>query len=217
MARRLPVAEAAPERHGGKKRKECLVMRDTFKGMPKRCLVVGGLLLLMSITSVGTVQAVDLTDDEIYWLTYIREEEKLARDVYLFLFDKWGSRIFSNISVSEQTHMDAIKTLLDRYGIPDPVVLDANGQDMKGEFSNGDLKTLYNNLTNQGSASLVEALNVGVIIEETDIDDLAKGILSTKRRDIKKVYGNLQQGSWNHLEAFCFNLLNFGLTCELEP
>ena len=67
------------------------------------------------------MQAVDLTDSEKYWLTYMREEEKLARDVYIFLYDKWGSQIFNNISVSEQTHMDAIKTLLDRYGIPDPV------------------------------------------------------------------------------------------------
>jgi len=54
------------------------------------------------------------------WLTYIREEEKLARDVYLYLYDMWGSSIFDNISVSEQAHMDAIKTLIDRYGLDDP-------------------------------------------------------------------------------------------------
>ena len=98
-------------------------MRDTFKGKAKRWFVVGGLLLLMSITSVGYVQAAAvLSEDEEYWLTYIREEEKLARDVYLFLHDMYGSLIFDNISVSEQRHMDAIKTLLDRYGITDPVV-----------------------------------------------------------------------------------------------
>jgi len=114
--------------------------------------------------------------------------------------------------------MDAIKTLLDRYGIPDPVVLDPNGQDVKGEFSNEALQALYNKLTEEdGSVSLVEALKVGVFIEETDIDDLAEGILSTKRRDIERVYSNLQQGSLTHLEAFCFHLANFGLTCEPEP
>jgi hypothetical protein len=51
-------------------------MKPTFKG-----LVIAGLLLLMGITSVGAVLAANLTDDEVYWLTYMREEEKLARDV----------------------------------------------------------------------------------------------------------------------------------------
>ncbi len=186
-------------------------MRDTFRGKAKRCFVVGGLLLLLSITSVGYVQAVDLTDDEIYWLTYIREEEKLARDVYLYLLDLWGSPIFSNISVSEQRHMDAIKTLLDRYGIPDPVILNPDGQDVKGVFFNQDMQDLYTKLIQNGTVSLVEALKVGVFIEETDIADLKEGIVTTTRRDITKVYTNLLQGSLNHLDAFCSNLARLGL------
>ncbi len=97
-------------------------MRHTFTGKAKRWFVIGGLLLLMGITSVGYVQAAALLSEaEINSLTYMREEEKLARDVYVYLHDMYGSPIFDKISVSEQTHMDAIKTLLDRYGIPDPV------------------------------------------------------------------------------------------------
>ena len=61
-------------------------------------LVVGGLMLLISMASFRNVQAQGLSDSETYWLTYMREEEKLARDVYLFLYDKWHSRIFKNIS-----------------------------------------------------------------------------------------------------------------------
>jgi len=65
-------------------------MKDRFKGKAKRWFVVGGLLLLMSITSVGYVQAAAvLSEDEIESLTYIREEEKLARDVYIYLYDMW--------------------------------------------------------------------------------------------------------------------------------
>ena len=74
---------------------------------------------MTSITSLASAQAVGLTETEKYWLTYMREEEKLARDVS-FLYDQWGARIFDNISISEQRHMDAIKNLLDRYGLPDP-------------------------------------------------------------------------------------------------
>ena len=36
------------------------------------------------------------------------------------LYKMWGLTIFSNIASSEQKHMDAIKTLLDRYGLDDP-------------------------------------------------------------------------------------------------
>jgi len=183
-------------------------MKNTFKGTARRWLVVGGLLLLMSITSVGFVQAAALSADEISWLTYMREEEKLARDVYIYLYNMHGSTIFYNISNSEQTHMNAIKTLLDRYGIPDPVK-----DDTPGEFTD-DFAALYKTLTEAGSASLVEALKVGVFIEETDIDDLETGIASTIRRDVSKVYRNLLTGSYNHLDAFCSNLTKRGVPCE---
>jgi len=143
------------------------------------------------------VQAAPLTDEEIYWLTYMREEEKVARDVYLVLNEKWNLRIFKNIAASEQRHMDAIKTLLDTYTVPDP----AAGKE-HGEFTNPALQKLYNDLIQQGSISRVEALNVGILIEETDIDDLNEGITSTRQNDIKTVYSNLLQGSLNHLDAF---------------
>jgi hypothetical protein len=190
-------------------------MKDRFKGKARTWFVVGGLLLLMSITSVGYVQAAAvLSEDEEYWLTYIREEEKLARDVYLYLLATWGSHIFDNISVSEQRHMDAIKALLDRYGITDPVGLntDPPGLDVKGVFFNEDLQALYTKLTGDGSVSLVEALKVGVFIEVTDIADLKEGIVTTNRRDITKVYNNLLDGSLNHLNAFCSDLAKQGVT-----
>jgi len=183
-------------------------MRDTFNVKTRRGFVIGGLLLLMSLAFIGSVQAAtSLSGLEIHWLTYMREEEKLARDVYLVLYDKYGLTIFDNISRSEQTHMDAIKTLLDRYGLPDPAA-----DNEVGEFTDPDLQSLYNNLIVQGSTSEVEALKVGVIIEETDIDDLNAGIASTKRKDIKTVYSNLLQGSVNHLKAFVSNLAKYGVT-----
>lgn len=190
-------------------------MRDTFNVKTRRGIVIGGLLLLMSITFIGSVQAAtstNLTGEEKYWLTYMREEEKLARDVYLVLYDKYGLTIFDNISKSEQTHMDAIKTLLDRYGLPDP----AAGKDV-GKFTDPALQSLYEDLIARGSTSQVEALEVGVIIEETDIADLNEGIASTKRKDIKTVYSNLLQGSLNHLKAFVSTLAKYGVTYEPEP
>ena len=184
-------------------------MKHGFDLNLRKGVVVVGLLLLISITSVGYVQAAGLTPDETKWLTYMREEEKLARDVYISLYGMYGSRIFNNISKSEQRHMDAIKTLLDRYGIEDPA-----GTKGPGAFTDPDLQKLYNDLINKGDDSLIDALEVGMIIEETDIDDLITAIASTNRKDIKRVYSNLLQGSYNHLDAFCSNLARFGVTCE---
>ena len=41
-----------------------------------------------------------LTDAEIAGLKFMREEEKLARDAYLELFDAWGLVVFENIADS---------------------------------------------------------------------------------------------------------------------
>lgn len=150
------------------------------------------------------VQAGPLTDDEIYWLTYLREEEKVARDVYLVLNEKWNLRIFTNIAASEQRHMDAIKTLLETYNIPDPAA-----DKEHGEFTNPALQKLFNDLIQQGSISKAEALKVGILIEETDIDDLNEGITSTRQNDIETVYSNLLQGSLNHLDAFESSLAKY--------
>jgi hypothetical protein len=147
--------------------------------------------------SVSSAPTPALTDDETYWLTYMREEEKVARDVYLTLNNTWKLRILNNIAASEQTHMDAIKKLLDTYSIPDP----AAGKGI-GEFTNPDLQKLYNDLILRGSSSKAESLKVGVIIEETDIDDLNEAIAISQHNDIKTVYSNLLQGSLNHLDAF---------------
>jgi hypothetical protein len=135
--------------------------------------------------------------DEIEGLLFMREEEKLARDVYLTLYDQWNLSIFKNIAASESAHMDAILTLLERYGIDDP----AAGKDV-GEFTNPDLQTLYDQLVAQGSQSLSDALKVGAAIEEIDILDLEERIVQTDMADIISVYESLLKGSRNHLRSF---------------
>ena len=60
------------------------------------------------------------TEEEIESLLYMREEEKLARDVYLTMYVKWKTHVFSNIADSEQMHTLAVKSLLDAYGLYDP-------------------------------------------------------------------------------------------------
>ena len=172
-------------------------------------IAISWLLIVVLLMSATPVVAAGLTESEIQDLVFIREEEKLARDVYDALRLCWGSRVFSNIELSEQTHMDAIKGLLDRYGIPDP----AEGRGY-GEFANTELQELYDMLVARGSRSLVEAYRVGILIEETDIRDLQEAMDRSVHVDIKTVYGNLLRGSQNHLKAFSSHLGAQGIVIE---
>ena len=129
-------------------------------------------------------------------LLYMREEEKLARDVYTAFYDRYGLRVFSNIAASEQAHMDAVLTLLNRYGLADPAAA------APGVFNNDDLQALYDDLIDQGNASLTAALQAAVLIEETDIADLQDGLALTSHADLRAVYNNLLRASQNHLRAF---------------
>ena len=140
-------------------------------------------------------------------LSFMREEEKLARDVYITLYNKWGVNIFTNISNSEQTHMDAILMLLNKYSLPDPVAFNA-----VGVFNNTTLQSLYNQLLVQGNTSLLEAFKVGATIEDLDIFDLTNAIIYIDNQDIKLVYDMLTKGSRNHMRSFYKNILNVGGT-----
>jgi hypothetical protein len=147
-----------------------------------------------------------LTDVEKDYLIFMREEEKLARDVYITLFEKWGVLAFDNIADSEQRHYEAIKTLLDRYGVTDPVT-----SDEVGSFTNGELASLYPQLIAKGYGSIVDAMIVGATIEELDIIDLKDVLAETKKIDITNVYSNLLLGSMNHLRAFVSHLQMLGV------
>ncbi len=144
-----------------------------------------------------------LSDDEIRGLLYMREEEKLARDVYAVQSRQWQLAVFDNIRSSEVNHMAAIANLLSRYGLDDPAA--GNGE---GEFENQTLQNLYNALIVQAERSLADALLVGTAIEEIDILDLKEHLSLTDESPIQQVYGNLLEGSYNHLRAFVSQLEN---------
>lgn len=149
----------------------------------------------------GGSVATTLTAEEKNDLAFMREEEKLARDVYLTLYDIWGTPVFANIATSEQQHMDAILNLLNTYRLPDPAA-----GNLVGEFVNEELQALYDALIARGKQSALDALVVGGVIEETDIEDLNAAMATSRLSNIDKVYQNLLNGSYNHLRAFARNI-----------
>ena len=147
-----------------------------------------------------------LSEEEKEALLYMREEEKLARDVYLTLYQRYGLMILANISESEQNHMDRVKMLIDRYGLEDPV----KNEEEIGSFTNPQMAALYNDLVERGSTSEIEALKVGALIEDLDIHDLEEKLALTDKEDLQIVFKNLKSGSHNHLRAFVRALSAYG-------
>lgn len=139
----------------------------------------------------------DLSNQEKKGLLHMREEEKLARDVYLTLFEEWGHRIFRNIARSESRHMNAVRIMIQKYGLLDPVL-----DDTVGVFTDPEMQRLYNELTFQARASLQAALEVGAIIEDLDIYDLKVYLKKSDNQDVRMLFQNLQKGSRNHLRSF---------------
>lgn len=144
-------------------------------------------------------------------LQFIREEEKLARDVYIGLYKKWRTRVFDNISRSEQTHTDKVKYLLNKYQLEDPAAITGIGV-----FKNPDIQKLYNDLMARGSKSALEALYVGAYIEELDIGDLRHEIADSTSADVIQVYTNLMEGSYNHLNAFVSQIERKGIRYKAQ-
>jgi hypothetical protein len=138
-----------------------------------------------------------LSDEEVAGLLFMREEEKLAHDLYVSFFEMWGLPIFQNIASSEQTHMDSVAFLLEKYGIPDPAA-----DNPSGIFSDPALQALYDQLLTQGRLSISDALKTGAAVEEIDILDLRERSLQTQLVNVLQVYNALETGSRNHLRAF---------------
>lgn len=175
-------------------------------------LVLGGCVLNepVSTSSPDTAPGVAATavadrvvdaDD----LLFLREEEKLARDVYLTLGALWDVPEFANIAASEQAHMDAVLRLLVTYRIPDPVT-----DDTIGVFVNPTLDALYDDLVAAGEGSLIAALTVGATIEDLDLNDIQAMEERNTARDAARVLDSLACGSRNHVRAYVAQLRLLG-------
>ncbi len=152
-------------------------------------------------TAVGrmptTPSASGLTEAEIASLRWMREEEKLAHDVYTALHEMWALPVLQNIAASELNHAQSVLRVMELYGVPDT----ASGNPV-GVFNDPVLQTMYAQMAAQGSQSLLEALRTGAAIEETDILDLQARMAQTANADILRLYESLLSGSANHLRSF---------------
>jgi hypothetical protein len=146
------------------------------------------------------------TTSEADILTYMKEEEKLAKDVYTTLNARWNVQVFTNIANAEATHINAVVALMEHLGLSNTSLSPV------GEFQNPEFTNLYNQLVAQGSISLTEAYKVGALIEDKDIFDLNADMQKTANASILLVFENLKRASANHLRAFTKQLTALGIT-----
>lgn len=146
-----------------------------------------------------------LSEENQAALLFMLEEEKLARDTYIFLNNMWSINQFANIQKSEQTHMNAIENLLFENNIEHTIK-------SVGEFKNQTLQNLYNQFEIDGTVSKANAMQIGATIEDLDIKDLQDYLDRTTHLDLIAVFENLQCGSRNHLRSFVSGIENGGNT-----
>lgn len=159
---------------------------------------LAGPLLLASLSSPA-MAALDSTEQAD--LLLMREEEKMAQDLYNQFYELWGASIFASIAESESRHTSSVLKLINTYGLSDPAAGKA-----AGDFTSTEIQSLYDSLLARGSVSEVAAVEAAIDVEVTDIADLENTIARTDESLIIRVYNNLLKGSRNHLSAFTARL-----------
>lgn len=180
------------------------------------------LLISSDVMAVKPGKQMRLDNNEIAHLTFMREEEKLARDVFLTFAEMYPDQVvFANIATtSEQTHTDTVRDKLLQYDLSDPNP-DANEfpaciGSYTGEEWGWYFDEKYHQLVAMGSNSELDALYVGALIEELDMHDIADcpavmveagyndpcGLRYTDESDLINMYRSLIDGSESHLRAY---------------
>lgn len=165
---------------------------------------MGGAALLTDVSAKATST---LSDTERADLLFIYEEEKMARDIYSTLGEKWGWQTIGHVSRSESMHMSVMASLLDRYGIPEPTQI-------AEQYVDADIRDLALRLVSEGNDSALDAVKTGLYVEEFDIADLRARMERTDNTDIHEVYQHLLDGSYAHLRFFSTRLAQIGGTYE---
>ena len=138
-----------------------------------------------------------LTDAQKRTLAAMAEEEKMAHDLYAALSARYPDVVqFARIQRSETMHANAVRTLLIRYGIPDPTAGVAAGR-----FTDTRLQGLYDNLL-ASATTADKALAAGVTLEKTDIADLTTALQGLDAPDVTQLLTTLRSASQQHLSAF---------------
>jgi hypothetical protein len=173
-----------------------------------------------------------LTQEVKNTLSYMGNEERLAYDVYNYLYNYHlnnGEEItqLTNIATkAEYTHIETVQLLVKKYitspdeftnvDMPELGYKDTDISNMQaGTYDIQTIQNLYDFLTAKGEESKQAALEVGCMVEVTDINDLLVDIQAAKdsnASDVVTAFEFLRDGSYSHYWAFDKGLKNMNVT-----
>jgi len=173
-------------------------------------------------TIINQLPVFDLNDEQKYALAYMWNEEKLAKDIYLALNVTTPHQTLYNIATrSETEHEAAVEALVQKYDINitnlENYEINYSEEELRalaaGEYAVPEVQELYNLLYEKGTQSLQDALEVGCMVEVTDVTDLDKYIETADgAEDLVQIFTYLRSGSYNHYWAFDSALKSLGVT-----
>jgi len=159
-------------------------------------------------------------------LAYMGNEERLAHDVYMKLYEFYPLTQFINVATNgERSHIESVQLLIQKYissydeftniDLPELGYKEAAIEDMNsGVYDISDIQNLYDSLIVIGQQSEQDALEVGCMIEVTDINDLLEDIELAEESgatDVVTTFEFLRDGSYSHYWAFDKALVSMGI------
>ena len=182
------------------------------------------------ITAAFSSPLLPLSQELKNTLSYMGNEERLAYDVYNYLYAKWGIKQFNNIATkSEYKHIQSVQGLVQKYSLLDDNNKSFTNIDLPslgykdtpidsmeaGKYDISAIQNLYDTLIVEGVKSEIDALKVACTIEVVDVDDLDDYIAIAEAEnatDVLAVFNYLRNGSYNHYWAFDEGLKTRGVS-----
>ncbi len=163
-------------------------------------------------------------------IAYMGNEERLAHDVYLALYDHHAAggteilQLYSIATNSESRHVETVQSIVQKYGlteanltnVSDPVASSSVTLETmpSGQYDIPAIQDLYDALYAKGEMSQQDALEVGCMVEVTDINDLNEKIVlaqESNATDVEAAFTSLRNASYNHYWAFDNGLKQLGI------
>jgi hypothetical protein len=149
-------------------------------------------------------------------IQYMYNEEGLAYDIYLSLYQIYPLQQLQNIALnSESKHQEAVNQLAIKYAL-NLVPSSAGIYEVEA------IDELYDTLYQKGVDSEQDALEVGCMVEVVDIDDLNTFISQAQASnapDVVAIFDYLRKGSYKHYWEFDSALKSRGVSegcCGVE-
>jgi len=175
------------------------------------------LILLMSgPASPATASRVeagnsDLDVYEAWQVTWMYDQEKLARDLANKFLSRWGDPEFLTTAAAEQRHMDELLAVMNLYGL-DPLIQ----TDTDGEFGDERHSDAFSSLMSRGWQSQRDAYIAAAYLEEWDIQEFTASIADSGETRLTEVYSWLLAGAREQLRFLVSRVLGHGSSYEAQ-